>query len=77
MNSVAYTRYELLRAFRNRRFFVFSLGFPVVLFFIIAAPNSNVSNFADSGVSAPLYYMVSRLVRHDDGDGFNRRSDRR
>ena len=30
---VAYTRYELLRTFRNRRFFFFSLGFPLVLYF--------------------------------------------
>ena len=28
MNS-AYLRYELLRTFRNRRFFFFSLGFPL------------------------------------------------
>ena len=27
-----YIRYELLRTFRNRRFFVFSLGFPLVLY---------------------------------------------
>jgi ABC-2 type transport system permease protein len=59
MTSIPYTRYELLRAFRNRRFFIFSLGFPLVLFFIIAAPNRHVHNFAGSGISAPLYYMVS------------------
>ena len=59
MNSIAYTRYELLRAFRNRRFFVFSVAFPVILFFVIAAPNRNVTNFAGSGISAPLYYMIS------------------
>jgi ABC-2 type transport system permease protein len=59
MTSVPYTRYELLRAFRNRRFFIFSLGFPLVLFFVIAAPNRNVHNFAGSGIPAPLYYMVS------------------
>jgi ABC-2 type transport system permease protein len=58
MNGVTYTRYEVLRAFRNRRFFMFSLGFPLVLYFVIAAPNRNVENFAGSGVSAPLYYMV-------------------
>jgi ABC-2 type transport system permease protein len=54
----AYTRFELLRAFRNRRFMVFSLGFPLILYFIIAAPNRNVRNFLHSGISAPLYYMV-------------------
>ncbi|HEY3727395.1 MAG TPA: ABC transporter permease [Solirubrobacteraceae bacterium] len=59
MTSVPYTRYELLRAFRNRRFFIFSLGFPLVLFFVIAAPNRHIRHFAGSGISAPLYYMVS------------------
>jgi ABC-2 type transport system permease protein len=58
MNSLVYTRFELLRTFRNRRFFVFSLGFPLVLFFLLAAPNKNQHNFASSGLSAPLYYMV-------------------
>jgi ABC-2 type transport system permease protein len=58
MNSLVYTRYELLRTFRNRRFFVFSLGFPLVLFFLLAAPNKNEHDFASSGLSAPLYYMV-------------------
>jgi len=27
MNNLVYIRYEMLRAFRNRRFFFFSLGF--------------------------------------------------
>jgi len=58
LNGVTYTRYEVLRAFRNRRFLMFSLGFPLVLYFVIAAPNRNVHDFAGSGVSAPLYYMV-------------------
>ena len=31
MSSRTYLRYELLRTFRNRRFFFLSLGFPVVL----------------------------------------------
>jgi ABC-2 type transport system permease protein len=58
MNGLMYTRYELLRAFRNRRFFFLSLGFPLVLFFVIVLPQRNVSDFAGTGVSAPLYYMV-------------------
>lgn len=39
MNALTYIRFELLRTFRNRRFFVFSLIFPLVLFFVIAGPN--------------------------------------
>ena len=53
-----YTRFELLRTFRNRRFFIFSLVFPLVLYFLIAGPNRHDNDFANSGVSAPLYYMV-------------------
>ncbi len=53
-----YLHCELLRAFRNRRFFFLSLAFPLILFFVIAAPNKNVHNFAGSGLPAPLYYMV-------------------
>ena len=58
MNSLAYTRFELLRTFRNVRFFVFSLGFPLVLYYLIAAPNRNEHDLAGSGLSAPLYFMV-------------------
>ena len=58
MTWISYTRFELLRTFRNRRFFVFSLGFPLLLYFIIAGPNRHDANFAGSGISAPLYYMV-------------------
>jgi ABC-2 type transport system permease protein len=54
-----YTRYELVRTFRNRRFFIFSLGFPLVLYFVIAGPNHAEKDFGGSGLSTPLYYMVS------------------
>jgi len=53
-----YVRYELLRTFRNGRFFIFSLAFPLVLYFVIAGPNRNDRDFLDTGLSAPLYYMV-------------------
>jgi ABC-2 type transport system permease protein len=59
MSDLAYTRYELLRAFRNKRFFFFSLGFPLLLFFLTAAPNKNTANLQGTGLSAPLYFMVS------------------
>lgn len=54
-----YTRYELLRTFRDRRLFLFAFGFPVILYFVIALPNRHLRNFDSSGVAAPLYYMVS------------------
>jgi ABC-2 type transport system permease protein len=58
MSGIVYTRYELLRAFRNGRFFIFSLGFPLILYFVIAGPNQHVHDFAGTGISAPLYYMT-------------------
>jgi ABC-2 type transport system permease protein len=58
-NAMAYTRYELLRAFRNKRFFFFSLGFPLILYFLTAAPNRSEDDLQGTGLSAPLYFMVS------------------
>lgn len=55
----AYLRFELRRTFRNRRFLFFSLGFPIALYFLIAGPNRGESDFAGSGIAAPLYYMVA------------------
>lgn len=62
MNIAAYTRYELLRTFRNRRFLIFAFGFPLVLYVLIAAPNRHVHNLNGSGISAPLYFMVGLLA---------------
>ena len=59
MSSATYTRYELLRTVRERRLMIFGFGFPLVLYFVIAVPNRHMQDFASSGVSAPLYYMVS------------------
>jgi ABC-2 type transport system permease protein len=58
MSSLVYIRFELLRTFRNRRFFILSLAFPLILYFTIAGPNRHVANFSGSGISVPLYYML-------------------
>jgi ABC-2 type transport system permease protein len=58
MSVRTYVRYELMRNFRNRRFFVFTVGFPLVLYFLIAAPNKHEQSLAGSGIPAPLYFMV-------------------
>jgi ABC-2 type transport system permease protein len=58
MNSLAYTGFELKRTLRNKRFFIFSLGFPLVLYYLIALPNRDQQNLNGSGLSAPLYFMV-------------------
>jgi len=51
MSSAVYVKYELLRTFRNRRFFIVSLGFPLVLYFMIAAPNRHQHSIGGSGIS--------------------------
>jgi ABC-2 type transport system permease protein len=56
--SLTYVRYELLRTLRNRRFFFLALGFPLVLYFVIAGPQRNNHDFGGTGIPAPLYYMV-------------------
>jgi ABC-2 type transport system permease protein len=53
-----YLRYELLRTLRNRRFFLLALGFPLVLYFLIALPNRHETDLGHTGLSAPLYFMV-------------------
>jgi ABC-2 type transport system permease protein len=58
MTSATYTRFEVLRTFRSRRFFIFSLGFPLVLYYLIAGPNHNESDLGGTGISAPLYFMI-------------------
>ena len=58
MIGLAYTRFELIRTFRNARFLVFSLGFPLILYYAIAGPNTGVKDFDGTGIGLPLYYMV-------------------
>jgi ABC-2 type transport system permease protein len=62
MSHAAYTRYELLRAFRNRRFLVFAFGFPLVLYLAIAVPNRNEHGLGGTGLPAPLYFMVGLIA---------------
>jgi ABC-2 type transport system permease protein len=58
MRYRTYMKFELLRTFRNRRFFLFAWGFPLVLFYLIATPNRDVKDFGGSGISATVYVMV-------------------
>jgi len=60
--NTTYLKYEVLRTLRNRQGFIFSLLFPIVMFFIIAGPNKNETNFGDSGIPAITYYMVGMLT---------------
>lgn len=61
MSSAVYVRTEVRRTLRNRRFLVFSLGFPLLLFVIVAGANKDVRDFAGTGISFVLYYMVGMV----------------
>ena len=56
MKSSTYTRYELLRNFRNVRFFVLSLAFPVVLYLAVAGSQRHATF---DGIAFPLYFMTA------------------
>lgn len=65
--ALTYTKYELLRTVRNRQAFLFSLVFPLVMYFLLAGPNKNNHNFGGdathhTGLFAPLYYMTGLLA---------------
>jgi ABC-2 type transport system permease protein len=67
MTSLTYAKFELLRSVRNKRVFIFSLGFPLVFYFILAGTQRNNHNFGGSatvhtGLFAPQYYMVGLLA---------------
>jgi ABC-2 type transport system permease protein len=55
VKNLTYVRYEVLRTVRNRRFLVFSLIFPLILFLTIAGSHRNIK---EDGISFPLYYMT-------------------
>jgi ABC-2 type transport system permease protein len=57
--TTTYVRYELLRTVRNRRFFFFSLVFPVVLFVLVASPNKDQTL---QGIPFPTYYMAGMVA---------------
>lgn len=50
-----YLRYELLRNVRNWRFILFSLAYPVVLYFLVTSPQRHATF---DGVAFPLYFMA-------------------
>jgi ABC-2 type transport system permease protein len=56
---VTYLRYELKRTIRNRRLFYLSLGLPVVLYVLIAAPNRHARSLANTGIPTRLYFMIA------------------
>ena len=59
MTQLTYLRYEVIRTYRNRRFLLFSLAFPLILFLAVAGPHKNQSIL---GISFPLYYMTGMVA---------------
>jgi ABC-2 type transport system permease protein len=59
MTTTTYVRFELLRSVRNRRFFFFSLVFPLVLFLLVAGPNKDQTL---QGIPFPTYYMAGMVA---------------
>ena len=56
MTRSTYLYYELLRNFRNWRFFFLALAFPLVLYFTVAGANRHT---VFDGTAFPLYFMVA------------------
>lgn len=57
MSSFTYTRYELLRTLRNRRFLLLSLVFPLILYFVLAGPRAHTV-LEGTHITWALYSMV-------------------
>ncbi len=78
VRSLAYTRFELLRTVRNRRLLVFSLGFPITLYFLIAGPQPEQRRLRrHRPVGAAVLHDRAGRLRHDVGDDRLRRAHRR
>lgn len=58
MSKSTYIRYEVLRTFRNRRFLFFSLGFPLILYVVIASTNRHATV---DDIGFPLYFMAGMV----------------
>ncbi len=57
-SSLVYQRFELLRALRNTRFMLFSLAFPLILYFVVAGSNRHATL---GGIPLPVYYMAGMV----------------
>lgn len=64
---MTYTKYELLRTFRNKRFFILLLAFLLLMYYLLVVSNRCDYNFGGSaivhmGLFALQYYMVGLLA---------------
>ena len=61
MTGATYIKFELLRTIRNKRAFIFSLIFPIVLYFLIVLPQNKHKFVHQFGITPAQYYMVGLL----------------
>ena len=59
MTALTYARYDMRRLYRNRRFLIFTVAFPLVLFLFIATSNKNV---VVEGIPFPVYYLTGMVA---------------
>lgn len=57
--NATYLKLETLRVFRNRQNFIFSLIFPLILFYVIVGTNKNAPD--QDGISFAAYYMAGMI----------------
>ncbi|HTY73414.1 MAG TPA: ABC transporter permease [Actinomycetes bacterium] len=62
MITATYVRFEVLRSYRNWRFFAFSLAFPLILYVITVSANRDAKDFAGTGIPLVLYSMVGMVA---------------
>ena len=55
MIAINYARYDVIKTFRNRRFFIFAVGIPLILYLIFAGANRHVKI---EGIPFPVYYLA-------------------
>jgi ABC-2 type transport system permease protein len=56
VNGVIYLRYEVQRNFRNWRFGILAVAFPLVLYFAVGSANRHVMF---DGIAFPVYFMAA------------------
>jgi len=60
--NTTYLKYEVIRTLRNRQGFLFSLAFPLVMYFLLAGSSKKDTNLSDTGIPAVTYYMVGLIT---------------
>lgn len=59
MTALTFARYDLLKAFRNWRLFIFTIVFPLVLFVLVT--NANRGNIVE-GIPFAVYYLTGMVA---------------